>query len=79
MARSIPIKSQPDLKPRCIYKIQRDGAVAQSECGALATHRAARNALVTLCEMHAHEVGRRFHVIPLKDGYCAFYPDRKRR
>jgi hypothetical protein len=46
----------------CCYHIMRDGDVAQSECGAPATHRAAKNPRLFLCEMHAHDVGKRFKI-----------------
>jgi hypothetical protein len=64
---------------RCVYKIRRDGEEGQGECGAPATHRAARNTLITLCEMHAREVGRHFPTVPIKDGYCSFEPLPRRR
>jgi hypothetical protein len=66
------------MEPTCIYKIRRDFG-PQEECGAPATHRAAKRLTVTLCEMHAQVVGRTYLVLPIKDGYTSFEPSKHRR
>ena len=71
-------KMSPELI-KCVYKLRRDGMDHQQDCAAPATHYAARNKDITLCEMHARSVGHNFRVVPLVDGYCSFEPERRRR
>lgn len=63
----------------CIYLTRRDGDHKQTECGAPATHRAARAKQLFYCEPHAREVGRIVRVVPIADGYCAFEPAARHR